>query len=81
MAVRIVTDSASDLPSDLAQRWNITVVPCYVIMGDQSYRDGVDISPDEFYRSLVANSQLPHHGPTVGGRLSCGIPGIIGPRP
>lgn len=59
MAVRIVTDSASDLPSDLAQRWNITVVPCYVIMGDQSYRDGVDISPDEFYRSLVANSQLP----------------------
>ena len=59
MAVRIVTDSASDLPSDLARRWNITVVPCYVIMGDQPYRDGVDISPDEFYRSLVANSQLP----------------------
>ena len=59
MAVRIVTDSSADLPSDLAQRWNITVVPCYVIIGDQSYRDGVDISPDEFYRSLAANPQLP----------------------
>ena len=59
MAVRIVTDSSADLPSDLAQRWNISVLPCYVTIGDQPYRDGVDISPDEFYRSLTSNSQLP----------------------
>ena len=59
MAIRIVTDSSADLPSDLAQQWNITVVPCYVIIADQPYRDGVDISPDEFYHSLAANSQLP----------------------
>ena len=59
MSVRVVTDSAADLPSDLAQRWNITVVPCYVIIGDQPYRDGVDISPDEFYHNLASNTQLP----------------------
>ena len=59
MAIRIVTDSSADLPQDLAKRWNITVVPCYVIIGDQPYRDGVDICPDEFYRQLAANSRLP----------------------
>ena len=59
MAVRIVTDSSADLPSDLAKRWIITVVPCYVVVGDQSYRDEVDISPDEFYHGLVTNFQLP----------------------
>ena len=59
MAVRIVTDSSADLPSELSQQWNITVVPCYVIIGDHPYRDGVDISPDEFYRNLISNSQIP----------------------
>ena len=59
MAVRIVTDSSADLPSELTTRWNITVLPCYVVVGDQSYLDGVDISPDDFYEGLVSNSQLP----------------------
>ena len=59
MSVRIVTDSTSDLPPDLASRWNITVVPCYVIIGDQSYRDGVDLSADEFYARLISGTQLP----------------------
>ncbi len=52
MPVRIVTDSASDLPADLMQRHGIIVVPCYVIIGDQTYRDGVDISADGFYERL-----------------------------
>ena len=59
MAIRVVTDSASDLPPQLASSWNITVVPCYVIIGDQSYRDGVDISADEFYSQLTSSSRLP----------------------
>ena len=59
MAVRIVTDSAGDLPSELASRWNITVVPCYVVIGDRSYRDGVDISADDFYSQLTSSARLP----------------------
>ena len=59
MAVRVVTDSASDLSPELASQWNITVVPCYVIIGDQSYRDGVDISTDEFYSHLTSSARLP----------------------
>ncbi len=59
MAVRIVTDSAGDLPSELASRWNITVVPCYVVIGDRSYRDGVDIFADDFYSQLTSSARLP----------------------
>ncbi len=59
MAIRIVTDSSADLPAHLAERWNISVVPCYVVIDDQAYRDGVEISPDEFYRRLTSNARLP----------------------
>ena len=52
MAIRIVTDSASDLPAELAERHGITVIPAYVIVGDEALRDGVDISADSFYRQL-----------------------------
>ena len=59
MAVRIVTDSASDLPLELAKQWDITVVPAYVIIDDKPYRGGVDITADEFYRKLEAGGPLP----------------------
>ncbi len=53
MTVRIVTDSTADLPVQLAQELGITVVPVYLRFGDKVYRDGVDISQDEFYQKLV----------------------------
>jgi len=59
LAIRIVTDSAADLPPELSQQRNITVVPCYVISDDVTYRDGVDILPDQFYEQLVSNPRLP----------------------
>jgi DegV family protein with EDD domain len=59
MAIRIVTDSSADLPPELARRSDITVVPCYVMLGDRSHRDGLDITPDEFYRHLVSSPRLP----------------------
>ncbi len=53
MTVKVVTDSASDLPPDLAQELGITIVPAYVGFGGKTYKDGVDISPDEVYRKMV----------------------------
>lgn len=51
--VRVVTDSTSDLPRDLAQALGIIVVPAYVHFGSKSYRDGVDIGPDELYKRML----------------------------
>jgi DegV family protein with EDD domain len=57
--VRIVTDSAADIPSSVVQELGITVVPAYVNFGIKSYRDGVDISCDEFYERLVNGPVYP----------------------
>lgn len=59
MTVKIVTDSAADLPLDLARELGITIVPVYVRFGDKVYRDGVDIGPDEFYAKLMSSPILP----------------------
>ncbi len=53
MAVKVVTDSTCDIPSQLAKDLGITVVPIYIVFGDKSYRDRVDISEDEFYDKLI----------------------------
>ena len=59
MAIRIVTDSVSDLPPALASANDITVVPCYVIIGSETYKDGVEITADRFYSRLGGLSRLP----------------------
>jgi len=56
MTVKVVTDSTSDLPLQLAQELDITVVPAYVGFGDKTYRDGIDISQDEVYQKMVAEN-------------------------
>lgn len=53
MTVRVVTDSTADLPADVVRDLNITVVPAYIGIGGRSYRDGIDISPEDVYKKLV----------------------------
>ena len=59
MAIRIVTDSVSDLPPALAQANDITVIPCYVVIGNETYKDGVEITADRFYSRLPDLPRLP----------------------
>ena len=59
MAIRIVTDSVSDLPPALAQANDITVIPCYVVIGSETYKDGVEITADRFYSRLPDLPRLP----------------------
>jgi DegV family protein with EDD domain len=50
--VKVVTDSCSDITPQLARELGITVVPLYVQFGDETYRDNVDLSTEEFYHKL-----------------------------
>ena len=59
MTIRIVTDSVSDLPPSAAGANEITVVPLYVAIGGDTYRDGVDITADRFYSLLTELPSLP----------------------
>jgi len=53
MPVKIVTNSTADIPQELAEELDITVVAEYVIFGNKCYKDRIDISEDEFYDKLV----------------------------
>ncbi len=57
--VRLVTDSTADIPAELAAELGITVVPLQVIFGSESFRDGVDLSSEEFFRKLPEAEELP----------------------
>jgi DegV family protein with EDD domain len=57
--VKIVTDSTCDLPDDILERYDISIVPLTVRFGEESYRDRVDISTDEFFRKLGKSKELP----------------------
>jgi DegV family protein with EDD domain len=57
--VRIVTDSTCDVPAELAERLQITVVPAYVQMEGQSLRDREQISRAAFYQKLPHLSEVP----------------------
>jgi DegV family protein with EDD domain len=59
MAVRVVTDSVADLPPQVAQELGITVVPLNVRFGTEVYRDGIDLTTEEFYGRLKDGQTLP----------------------
>jgi DegV family protein with EDD domain len=52
MPVKVVTDSVSDISHAMAGELGITVVPLNIVYNGYTYRDGVDISTDEFYEKL-----------------------------
>jgi DegV family protein with EDD domain len=59
MAVEIVTDSLSDITSDIAEKLGITVVPLTVCFGKETFLDRITITTDEFYRRLVEGKVWP----------------------
>ncbi|HVR97559.1 MAG TPA: DegV family protein [Thermoanaerobaculia bacterium] len=65
--VRVVTDSTSDLPADLARAHGIQVVPLRVLFGDRIYYDGVDLRPKEFYEHLEKGAVHPRTSPPLEG--------------
>ncbi len=57
--MRLVVDSSSDLPVEIIKKYNVVVVPLYVIIDGHEYKDGVDIAPREFYQKLAECDQIP----------------------
>ena len=67
MTVRVVTDSVSDLPPAIAEELGITIVPANVHFGTQVFKDGVDLTTDEFFDKLFNGPDFPTTSqPSVG---------------
>lgn len=57
--VKIFTDSTSDLTAEILRKFDITVVPLYVDFGDQSFKDGVDLLPEQLFEIVKERGILP----------------------
>src|SRR5687767_11881761 len=52
--IAFVTDSVAGIPADQVEKYDITVVPLQVIFGTESFRDGIDLTQDQFFERLKA---------------------------
>ncbi len=59
MTVKIITDSLGDIPPEAVQELGITVIPINVIFGRINYRDGVDLTTEQFYDKLASSKIFP----------------------
>ncbi len=58
MALKIITDSASDIPQQFAKEHNLEVIPTPVVIDEKDYFDGETIMPEEFYKRLATDSDI-----------------------
>lgn len=57
--VKIVADSTCDLSKDLIEKYEISILPLHILLGDEEYEDGVDMCPEEIYRWSDENKTTP----------------------
>jgi DegV family protein with EDD domain len=76
--VRIVTDSASDIPAETAAELGITVVPLAVQFGSTNYLEGVDLTATQFYGLLASDPNFPRTSQPSVGRFEEIYRGLIG---
>ena len=59
MSVKIIADSTCDLSKNLLEKYDISVLPLHIVLGDKEYKDELEISPDEIYEWSNANKEAP----------------------
>ena len=57
--IAILTDSASDLTPDMIEGLDVTIIPIRVKIGENNYRDGINLSKKEFWHKLLAEKIIP----------------------
>ncbi len=89
MKIGFVSDSTSDIPRDLAEKFGIEIVPATINIGGKSYLDELDLSREDFYTRLPDMTHLPTTAaPSVGAfqeryekLLNAGVDSIISLHP
>ena len=57
--VKILVDSTSDIPENIRKRYSIDFVPLFIIFGEDSFRDGIDITVPEIFEMVDKRNMLP----------------------
>lgn len=59
MSIKITATSTCDLPPELLDRYQITLIPLYVSFGGHTYKDGLETGPEDIFRHVEGGGQLP----------------------
>lgn len=59
MSVKIISDSTCDLSKELVEKYNISILPLHIVLGEAEYKDGEEIGPDEIYKWADENKTTP----------------------
>ena len=59
MKIKLICDSLCDIPEEIQNKEYLDVVPLTIIFNDKEYKDGVDISKEEYYEVLKTNKEIP----------------------
>ncbi|MHA1217937.1 MAG: DegV family protein [Candidatus Heimdallarchaeaceae archaeon] len=57
--VKVIVDSTCDLPQELAEKFDIDIVPVYIHYEDKMYADGIDLKVEDYYKMLREFKELP----------------------
>ncbi len=67
--IAIVTDSTSDLPKEIVEKYDIRIVPAILVMDGVVYEDGIQMSREAFYEKLPDLAETPTTAAPSGGRF------------
>lgn len=59
MKIKIISDSTGDLSPELIEKYDIAIVPLYVLMGDNMQKDGLEVTPEDIYAHVEKTGKLP----------------------
>lgn len=57
--IKLIADSTCDLSEELIQKYDISIIPLCIVMGDESFYDGIETTPDDIYKWADANKTTP----------------------
>ncbi len=67
MKVKIISDSTCDLSPELIEKYNIGIMPLYVNLGERTFKDGLEVTPEDIYSYVDDNGRLPStSAPNIG---------------
>ena len=57
--IKIISDSTCDLSKDILEKYDVDILPLHIILGDEEYLDGKNITPEEIYRWTDEHATTP----------------------
>ena len=77
--VKIISDSTCDLTKELLEKYNISILPLNVLLGEDEFLDGVNIAPDDIYKWADANKTTPKtSAPSINNTIEIFRPYVYG---